>query len=241
VGPGSNLVIRTWADIKGNHQAGIIAGPAGTMNVVACCAGSSSQFYGTIRISDNGVGVRVNAGGSAGLTAFQTPAGQVSEVVVENNANWGVLASNLSQVNLNGNVVVQGNMAAPSGGGAATFPAGVAAVTGSIVALGPGSKIQNNGGTTGTKIPAPGVRADLQGIVRLGSPAADATAPGFLGITITGNTDGGVVLTHMSIADSYPGNSFTGNTGSDASCDSSSQLVGDTKGIGVVKCSANAK
>ena len=92
-----------------------------------------------------------------------------------------------------------------------------------------------------------GIWADVNGMVRLGSlpptpvPADPCAPPPWTGITVTGNDDKGVLLLHMSIAESFAGNSLSGNTTANVDCDNTSLLFGDLTGIAVNKCATTER
>ncbi len=80
----------------------------------------------------------------------------------------------------------------------------------------PGPEIKNNGG--------PGFLADRQAILF------------FRNSTISYNTEEGVRLLHMSLAESNSGNTISGNGAADFSCDGTSLLYGDLTGISSIMC-----
>lgn len=201
-------------DVRGNNDITDNGGAA-----VQSSAASVNVFGGggTVTIARNSFGIRVNPGSAVSVLA------PVGTILIDGNKHYGISVVQGAAITMFGNVIVQGNMAAPTLSFVIAHPAGIYAEYGAILNIFAGVKVQGNFGA--------GIAAHMKGIVGLGNAAP--------GITVSGNTGGGLVLTQSSIAESFPGNVFSGNTGADASCDNSSELVGDVTGIGVVNCARN--
>ena len=233
VGYGANVTIQSHAEIKNNQGDGLVA--EGKLTLEACCDFDGVSPAGQIVVESNGEAGIGAEGGIVELDAHPNGTSQPSEIRIRDNGLWGVVAGPGS-VFMDGNIIVEHNGLDPSAGGEgffAAFPAGVGMGFGSKLVMFNGPQILNNLGA--------GIRADLQTIVNLGIPAVIPGPHVFPTLTVNGNTEGGVVLTNMSIATLGAGTVVTGNTGSDVSCDSISNLTGVLTGVGITKCANTPK
>ena len=227
VGTGSTANLVLHNAIQGNGGTGVGVN-GGNAVLSACCDPADNP--GQILIQNNLRGIVVSAGGSANINAGNDLDGNPGTILIKDNKEWGVLVFGPAVVSLIGQTIVQNNMTTLSTAFGFALPAGIIASNGGVLFLSFGVQILNNHG--------PGILADVQSKVRLGSlPALPPFPPPlFPGITVSGNTADGVVLTHMSIAESFAGNTISGNTGADLTCYATSLLFGDVTGITVNKC-----
>jgi len=194
---------------------------------VGTSPGSSANLSGWNTIQNN-QGGGAGGNGRVSINAGLDSGGNQTTILIQNNQGPAGGANTGGFLSLGGNVIVQNNALNPD---VTMYPAGMRAAlvaySQGIVFVNGQVQILNNQG--------PAIWADLQSVVRLGPPVIVPPPPPNL--TVSGNTGGGLKLTHMSVAQSSSIAVMTGNTGSDASCDTSSLIYGDVTGISVMKCS----
>ena len=227
---GSSVGISLQNTTSGNVGRGITLGGGSNANLNACCTPVTND-PAQITIENNFRGIQAGTGGFANINGGADGAGNPGTILIQNNAEWGLNAFGGGSINVSGQTIVQNNSLAPQSAIGIAPPAGVFIRAGGSVFVNPGAQILNNSG--------PGIEADLQGIITLGNlpPPPGSPPPVFTGVTISGNQAEGVRLLHMSIAESFAGNTISGNLGTaDVTCDGSSWLVGNVTGIGTIKC-----
>jgi hypothetical protein len=216
VGAASGGVVLGDADII-NNRVGAQVSSGGNLNLNAL----RYNVPGTILVQGNRDGFQAASGSTSVLTAGPDSAGNLSKIWVKDNAGFGGAAVTNSVVQLFGNVVIEHNVTAPSDAVPSYLRAAVAVQSGAVAVVTAGVRIVNNLGS--------GIAGEFRANVQLvGSPTT--------GVAVTGNTGGGVVLTHGSFLVGSGSHFITGNTDSDGSCDGTSHFAGDLGGFGVMKC-----
>jgi hypothetical protein len=206
--------------VSGGPTPNVIQNNCGTGLTVS--PGSSAGMNNSNTIQNNG-GQGVFVSGNLNLNGGPDASNQI---LIQNNTRQGIVAGQrAAQVSAGGHVVIQNNALANEP--EFVFRAGVFGNGTIAINSGPTSAIRivNNGG--------PGIWMDLGGVARLGNPTPGVVAD----ITVNGNTNEGLKLTHMSTGWTLPGTMISGNGSSDATCDKTSLLFGDVSGIGKIKCS----
>jgi hypothetical protein len=223
-GAGNNIGIGLHNEIKINGGAGIGVGNGASVNLSA--GGDDGGNPSTILIQGNaGRGIDVGPGATLNISATANPS--PSSVVIEDNGGHGIGVTGPALAALSGNVIVEKNSTDTNPD--FVLRAGILVRYGGTLFLNPGSQVINNSG--------PGIWADVQSKVGLGSPFN----PSAVGPTITGNSQEGVRLEHMSIAQSGAGVAASGNGGADLTCDGTSLLFGSYDGIVQIKCAHKEK
>ena len=213
------------AEITGNGANGVVAS-GGTDGLNACCGG---DIPGHILVSGNNFGIGANSGGLVTLNAGKNSTGSLSEILIQNNHHYGVNGLAASVIGMSGNVIVQNNFVLPIDPYLMSHPGGIFASTGAFLTIGNGVQVLNNQGA--------GIAGHLQAIIRLGNSPSPAgfPPPAYAPPSVANNLAGGLKLTGMSVAEAF-GPSVNGNTGSDVSCDASSQILGDLSNVGKIQC-----
>ena len=173
---------------------------------------TAAGLPGQITIEQNG-GTGVTVGGNVSFNATADATGQL---LIQNNAAAGVQVRG-GTANFNGQTIVQGNGA---GGPGIFILGGINASAGARINVNTdGLQVVGNNGI--------GINVDIQSSALLG-PATGTGA----NITVSGNTGGGMLLNHLSLAQSWAGTTMSNNTGYDVNCgDGSSIFFGVTTGI----------
>jgi len=195
---------------------------------------STADVFGTT-IQNNGdspnggVGVFVTANST--VTFRQTN-------LVQNNANIGIQARNLSNVVLQGaGTTIQGHLTS-----------GILIQTGSHLQVNsPGSVIQGNGAACPLDPTCGGIfaRQDSTVSLRTGSISGNqgsgvsveqGSNVQLSGATVSNNSGDGVHIQWISIGDFLSGNTITGNGRASVSCDRTSLALGDLSGFSHTRC-----
>jgi parallel beta helix pectate lyase-like protein len=201
---------------------------------------SKAQLNGST-VQNNGDPVAGTVGVFVARNSVVVFGGQTN--LVQNNANVGIQARNLSNVIFGGAVTIQGHLTN-----------GIILQEGShLQATHPGTLIEANGSACPLDPTCGGVFATQNSTVDLGGTITNNQGSGVSAqqganvqlskVTVSNNTGDGVHIQWISIGSflSGTGNTITGNGGKSVFCDTTSLAVGDLSGFSDISCAQIAR